>query len=326
MYPKDLSYRIVRRAKRDFVIFSKGFLDLLNIKELPIIFRSYRFLWNKLACFRKLKWKHELREIADYLQLDNPLRSSPVQDISVGILCHPKDLKLLRLCIEGAIANIEDNLSQIFIVSPQEIDFQNFNYGIPIVNLLDSDLVDEVLLEKLKSKFGSVQFTWILQQVLKIRLALKLDVSRVLILDSDTVLTSPRKFTDESVQILSISYEYHSHYVNHYKKFKPTHQELGVSFVTHHQLWQRDIAAAIWGGKGLDRWLESADTTHPNSISEYHTYGTFLINEFPGRFIWARWGNKPVSKQNFILHERLTLDRATMVKGRPNSISVHDYS
>jgi len=147
MFSEDLSYRIIRRMKRDFVIFFKGFFDLLNVEKLPIVFRSYRFLWRYSTRFRKLKWKNEFREIADYLQLNNPLKSNQVQDISVGILCHPKDLKILEICIEGAISNIEDKLSQIIIVSPQEIDLQNFNFGIPIVNILDSDLLDEHLLE-----------------------------------------------------------------------------------------------------------------------------------------------------------------------------------
>jgi len=326
MFSEDLSYRIIRRMKRDFVIFFKGFFDLLNVEKLPIVFRSYRFLWRYSTRFRKLKWKNEFREIADYLQLNNPLKSNQVQDISVGILCHPKDLKILEICIEGAISNIEDKLSQIIIVSPQEIDLQNFNFGIPIVNILDSDLLDEHLLEKIRIKFGSSQFTWVLQQILKIRLALQLDVNRVLILDSDTVLTSPRQFTNGSTQVLSISYEYHSQYVNHYKKFKPSHQELGVSFVTHHQLWQKDVIASIWGGDGLVQWLDAADPTHPNSISEYHTYGTYLVNECPSRVIWARWGNKPVSKQNFFFDGTLSLGEINMTKGRPNSISIHDYS
>lgn len=326
MFPVNFQFRLIRRMKRDFVKLIKWVCDLFKIHEAPALFQTYMRLWRDSGLLRRFLRKHELREIADYLQVDNPLKKSQTQEISLAVLCHPKDLDLLKVCINGAISNIEDDLIQVIIVSPVPVDVSQFNFGIPTINLLDSDLISTDLIEKIKSRFGSEQFSWVLQQVLKIQVALKLDSECTLILDSDTVLVSPRRYSGGLVQLLAISYEYHSLYVSHYKKFKPAHQELGVSFVTHHQLWQRDIVNLIWGGSGLNDWLDLADPTHPNSISEYHTYGTFLVNENPNRVAWARWGNKPISKSSVSLNSN-GLDRLfASKKGRPNSFSIHSYS
>jgi Family of unknown function (DUF6492) len=290
------------------------------------LLQVYMTIWEKKNNFFKFTWSNEFREIVDYMQPNNPLARDSVQRLSVAILCHQKDLDLLPICIKGVIDNIEDDLEEIVIVSPAPIDVDNLTEGISVRNLLDAEFINDELVAEIKRKFGKLQFTWVLQQVVKIRVALSLNVEYLLILDSDTILTHPRKFAGESRQILSISYEYHSPYIRHYERFKPAHKQLGLSFVTHHQIWQGDIVGKIWGGSGLDDWLGLADGSSPNSLSEYHTYGTFLINEFPNRFVWARWGNRPISKSKDFLNLNMDTESVDLKWGRSNSISVHNYS
>jgi len=326
MFLRDFRFRVERRAKKDFVRVFKKICDFLKITEAPYFLQVYTTIWKKKNNFFRFTWSNEFREIVDYLQSNNPLARDSTQRLSVAILCHQKDLDLLSACIQGAINNIEDDLEEIIIVSPAPIDVDKLFHQVSIRNILDAEIISDGMIDQIKLKFGKDQFTWVLQQVLKIRVALMLNVDYLLVLDSDTILTHPRKLVGESRQILSISYEYHSPYVRHYKRFKPRHNEIGLSFVTHHQVWQSDIVRKIWGGSGLDDWLALADASHPNSISEYHTYGTFLINEFPNRLVWARWGNRPVSKSQDFLHSSMTRESADLKRGRPNSISVHNYS
>ena len=326
MFPSDFRFRVERRSKIEFVRLFKKICDFMKITEASVLLQVYTTIWKKRNDYFKFTWSNEFREIVDYLQPNNPLATDLTQCLSVMILCHQKDLDLLPTCIQGVINSIDDDLEEIIIVSPTPINLDKLVQNILIRNILDAEVISDELVHEIKRKFGKDHFTWVLQQVVKIRVALLLNVEYLLVLDSDTILTHPRKLAGESRQILSMSYEYHSPYVRHYERFKPSHKEVGLSFVTHHQIWQRDVVRRIWGGSGLDDWLALADGSHPNSVSEYHTYGTFLINEFPNRFVWARWGNRPVSKNKYFLNSNLNIEAVDLKWGRPNSISIHNYS
>jgi hypothetical protein len=308
------------------VKFSKLLLSQLGIVEAPIMFQIYLKAWKISPWFRDLSWTNELREIVDYLMSSNPLALERKHQITLLIPCHPKDFDLLQHCIKGAEENIEDEIMEIVVVSPVDLDIREISSTIPIRLLLDADVVDEDLRKKIKSDFTSDQYTWVLQQIVKISAALKLNKQYLLVLDSDTILTQRRTFVGEESQLLSISYEYHPTYVQHYKEFMPQHAASGISFVTHHQLWRTEVIQEIWSGAKLSEWLAAANVLLPNSISEYHTYGTYLLNTYPGTICWGRWGNKPISKRaGTDLPINLALG-AIPKWIRPNSVSVHDYS
>ena len=257
---------------------------------------------------------------------DNPLSDDSKKQITLLIPCHPKDFDLLKKCIQGAQQNIEDEILEIVIVSPVKLDIREIHSTIPIRVLLDTDVVDQDLVAEMKSAFPDSQYSWVLQQIVKISAALELDKEFLLVLDSDTVLTRPRTFVGKISQLLSISYEYHSPYVNHYKRFMPQHREFGISFVTHHQIWQGDVVQEIWGDGGLNSWVALGDPTQMNSMSEYHTYGSYLLNKYPDKISWARWGNKPVSKL-IAGSESMSVTLSSIPTWvRPNSVSIHDYS
>jgi len=323
---KSLRFRAIRRFKVALVRNMKSLLDLAGVAHFPVLLRVYLKFWEKSLLFRKLSWLNEFREIVDYLQIDDPLSELASEKLTIVIMCHPKDIDLLNESIKGAIMSVRNVLEEIVVVSPEPIDVDYFDTEVPIRNLLDAEILAWNSNSVQDQKFLEGQRTWILQQVLKIKTALLLERDYLLILDSDTILSSRRKFVCESKQLLFFSYEYHSPYIRHYKKFQPSQGEVGLSFVTHHQIWQADIVKEIWGGTGLFDWLESADSNHPNSVSEYHTYGTYIFNAHPSRFTWARWGNIPISKKLHQLAANSGRQIQPSVQERANSISLHAYS
>ena len=112
-------------------------------------------------------------------------------------------------------------------------------------------------------------------------------------LDADTILIQPRVWLDSSgVQVLSISEEYHTPYVSHYTS---TFGQ-GVcpwSFVTHHQIMQRNILRSMFDGlsDGLLSWLDSADFNDASAISEYHSYGQWIVSNRKELVSFAKWNN-----------------------------------
>lgn len=83
-----------------------------------------------------------------------------------------------------------------------KIDIREIRSTIPIRVLLDTDVVNQDLVAKIKSTFPDGQHSWVLQQIVKISAALELDKEFLLVLDSDTVLTRPRTFVGKSTQLL----------------------------------------------------------------------------------------------------------------------------
>lgn len=326
MFWNDYLYRLKRRLKVNVVKLTKFLLFSLRVHETPIVFRLYLRFWETVKVFRGFQWLNECREIMDYLMPENPLRAEKNQEMSVLILCHPKDINLLQSCIAGVELNVGDDVSEILVISPERIDLNQISSSIPIRSLLDTDVLSSDLRIKLEEKYVGTQYSWVLQQVIKITAALSLRKDFLLILDADTVLTKPRRFIAQGKQLLSISYEYHSPYIKHYKLFMPQHREFGISFVTHHQIWKGDVVQEIWGDGGLARWVDLGDPSQTNSMSEYHTYGNYLLNKYPDSISWARWGNKPISKVETISQPISVAISTIPTWVRPNSVSVHDYS
>ena len=121
------------------------------------------------------------------------------------------------------------------------------------------------------------------------------DQVATLILDADTVLLSPKIWLNsEGTQILCIANEYHLPYKEHIRKVFGGQTHL-LSFTTHYQLMQRDFVREIFGqnSEGLIEWVKAADFNESFSISEYETYGEWMIKRKPNQIIFAKWNNVP---------------------------------
>jgi hypothetical protein len=175
-----------------------------------------------------------------------------------------------------------------------------------------------------RQNFPKSQYNWIIQQLLKIKTTLNYAVEHnILIMDSDTVLTQPILFVNGNRQILSITREYHRQYVMQYQTFSNSNFDLGFSFVTHHQLWQRDIVEDLWGNDRLEQWLKAADLSSSSSISEYHSYGSHLVRKFPNRFAYSNWGNIELSRSS---RDYLSYENICEMFPKSRSVSIHSYS
>lgn len=291
-----------------------------SINQISLSVFSY--LWKKER-FRTFLDFSPIRNFVDSCQFSSPLGSDTKTKISVVIPCHPKDSALISCVLTGLEKNCLNQISEVILVSPSSLTTtpdSKFNLRF----LQDSDVLDPKLVATIKNVFPSSQFGWVVQQVLKIRCALQYSLNEnVLIMDSDTVLTKPTLFAFDNCQTLSITREYHRQYINQYQSFSNSNFDTGFSYVTHYQLWQRDILEILWGGDRLHDWLNAGDLSSISSVSEYHSYGSHLIQNFPDRFKYSEWGNAEMSRSS-VEH----LDYNSISKAFPNarSVSIHSYS
>jgi hypothetical protein len=315
-------YRIAEKALFIFV----NILCSLRINKLPFISESsqkvFSFLWHTPILQPFLDFS-PLRKFIDQCQVQYPLGKVSNTCISVVIPCHPKDSALLSVVLEGLERNSLNNISEVIIVSPENLEINHFTkLNLRFIN--DSQVVSSELFKLIKRNFPTSQFGWVLQQIIKIETAMKLSQNEnTLVIDSDTVITKPTLFVDGNRQILNITREYHRQYIKQYQDFSKINFDLGLSFVTHYQVWQRDILEGLWGEDRLNEWLRCADKSSQSSMSEYQSYGSHLVEKHPQRFEFAQWGNIEISRA---LVKDLSYEAATNTLPDAQSISIHSYS
>lgn len=285
------------------------------------------------------------REFIDACTPIDPLgKISKLPSIELAIPSTLKDLHYLELAIKSVLKYSANPISCIKVVVPSgQIEQFSMVLGKSFGDI-DLQIIDEEkLLGNLLTICNSISTPdrrgWLIQQVVKYLCVLTSDSKGVLIVDSDTILCSPRTWIDENgLQILMISREYHLPYQQHYLAFREkisAHLDVErnprVSYVTHHQLMQPKHLREMLGGSsswllGLEIWINSIDFSSQSPACEYHCYGTFMELHKRDQFTFARWGNVPVNRSEFVRFiEKLNQRKPRVIYKDTCSVSVHAY-
>jgi FkbM family methyltransferase len=249
-----------------------------NSRTLGLMSRKLALLFAKIRRNRILP--HRVRQLLSLAQPIAPLKVLGAPVIDVVIPCHSKDFAKLELTIESARTCVLNPIGDVkLITNSNMVDVLQKKF--PDCQVLsDEYFLSPEMIQKVSNQVLPDRQGWFLQQLIKFAACLQSDREACLVLDADTILIQPRVWLDSSgVQILSISEEYHTPYVRHYTS---TFGQ-GVcpwSFVTHHQLMQRNILRSMFDGlsDGLLSWLNTANFNEPSAISEYHSYGQWIVS------------------------------------------------
>jgi len=255
----------------------------------------------------------------------DPLRSAAQPQISVVVMCGPRDQSLLDLCLEGILTCVGNPIQELRVVSPGAAASSD-RYAHEVI--ADADVLPKAVAERL-SRGGGVRETWLRQQFLKIALTLTTTVPATLIIDADTILLKRRSWYSGDAQLLLPAHEFHSpyHRVNATLlggRFVP----LGVSFVAHHQLMQRAVLSSYFGDT-MEQFIaraceivEAVDPEEQSCFSEYEFYANLLYG-MPQVPVLGRWGNRAISRSR--LGSAPTWSELSRGYSRCCSISCHGY-
>ena len=291
-------------------------------KTLGLILRRFVFLLAKIRSSPGVPPR--VRTLLSLAQPIAPLDVADAPIIDVVIPCHSKDFAVLGLTIASARACVLNPIGQISLITNLEF-IDEVKRKFPDCHVFsDQDFLSEEMIQKVNIQVPLERRGWVFQQLIKISACLESEREGCLVLDADTILIQPRVWLESSgVQILCISEEYHMPYVRHYKS---TFGQ-GVcpwSFVTHHHMMQKEILRLMLDGlsDGLLSWLDSADFNHASAISEYHSYGQWLVSNRKELVKFAKWNN---SVQKF---DSLNESSYNIVAGdfsKYCSVSAHSY-
>ena len=239
------------------------------------------------------KLPYSLRQIISLAQPSNPLRDKNLPTIDIAIPCHVNDFDNLPLVIKGARVSVRNPIGNIRLITPEYLSMELQTRFPDCIVSTDESVLSADLVQAINELVPKERRGWITQQIIKFKTVIMSDQVATLILDADTVLLRPRIWLNlQGTQILCIANEYHLPYKKHIRKVFGGQSHL-LSFVTHHQLMQRDSVREIFGqnGEGLIGWLKSADFNESSSISEYDTYGQWMLERNPHQIVFAKWNN-----------------------------------
>jgi hypothetical protein len=284
--------------------------------------RKLAFLLGKLRRGRVLP--HRVRTLLSLAQPISPLKVLGAPAIDILIPCHSKDFAKLELTIQSARACVLNPIGDVKLITNSNfVDVLKKKFPDCKVfsdeYFLSVEMIQEVINRVPLDRQG-----WVFQQVIKFAACLQSDTEGCLVLDADTILIQPRVWLDSSgVQILSISEEYHTPYVRHYMS---TFGQ-GVcpwSFVTHHQLMQRNVLRSMFDGlsDGLLSWLATADFDDVSAISEYHSYGQWIVSNRKELVSFAKWNN---GSQKFDSISKSSYGAISENFSKYCSVSAHSY-
>ena len=254
----------------------------------------------------------EVRALISLCQPIDPLRRSrSLPSIELIIPFVEKDLEALPLVVEHAKRNVRNPLARVVLITPKDATGTRPRFvrdgsteqleGLLAANpdtvvLYDQDILGAPLLEELNLRFGRGDRNagWVTQQLIKLSAAMQSESEASLILDSDTILlTAKTWFTRDRVQLLQVANEYHSDFMRHVKSFFGVPKKLRLSYVTHHQLMQRDVVRQMFpqGSESVLEWWQSSTDPIGRDLGDYEAYGSYLVHHFPERVAFGSFGN-----------------------------------
>ena len=256
---------------------------------------------------------------------DDPLQHLSAKAIEVLVPCAGKDLELLPTVLDSLHQNVSNPILRTRVVVPDSLKMAARKVLPSAVEIEAEESflngVGRASLLAISRKWAGIHKEgWFVQQALKFLGVLNSESEAVLVLDADTVITASRNFvTEEGVQLLVPSYEYHRPYERHFGEYTgiQVRDKMGLSFVSHHQLMQREILQMLFRAEeDVLSWLSQGRPGPIRSLaSEYHTYGRFLSSHAPEKCVLGSFKNLPISRARV----------SELSSIHANSISLHTY-
>lgn len=306
---------------------SRSFIEMSNSSKTGAILTNFL---NKPAEQRKFKFACFRRVATNWGQAWNPfIEEQDLPDIELVIPCHPKDFKLLNAAIEMAQKFSNNPITSVTLITPEKFANQLQSQFANVKVLTDEAVLGVDFINKLGKYLPVDRYGWSIQQILKVKYSYTSKHPGVLIIDSDTLLCSPVTWlTNSGIQRLSFSNEFHAPYaLNTEKHWGPPGRSTGMSFVTHFQLFQPEILKSMFPNFETDliHWMSVTNWNEASAFSEYHSYGTWLLNNAPERVRLASWGNRVNFKKPKDITKSISAIRDSKLSKKAGSVSFHSY-
>ena len=281
----------------------------------------------------KTGWPKDLEKyftVGTYRDIKKPITwgkdiAKSCLEIEVMIPCAEKDISKLAFVIQGIRENLQHLISRIVVVGSART-------GLDILlSQLDVEFVDETEIlsdiPKQVSINGMDRSRWMYQQFLKLEYVSNSVSSKVLILDADTVFTTPQKYEIDGKDVILCIDEWHEpyHQMNMVLGMGVNHK---LSAVCHSALMDVSVCKNMLkhlAQESSKSWRECVlDALGKNphlSFSDYQIYKDFMVLNHPNDFVIEYASNRSVAWNSSDLSELALIE----TKGLYRSVSFHSW-
>lgn len=308
--------------------FKRALINVLDYVDSRLVGRGV-FLFVAYL-FSKTPTSPYGRRVLDLAQPTDPLNyKGNAPRIELVIVAAEKDFECLALSVYAARQSVKNPINRVRLVVPSSALAAARKLAVDVDVVSEEDLLPETLMRAVDEHHPAGRRGWVLQQVLGLWACLESPYPGALLLDADTVLTRSRLFLSwNGLQLLSLSHEYEATYEKHAEGHWGARQRHhGLSYVTHHQMLQPKLLREMFpNADALEMWIRSASRHTPSPLSEYHSYGRWLVDRYPKRVRLGRWRNKALNRSEVVLKDPIA-GFAQLCRQFPHSLSVslHTY-
>lgn len=240
----------------------------------------------------------------NFLRFTRPVASREFSNVVIDVLIPTveKDLDKLKEVILCAREYITNPIGKFYIVGKKGV-IEQFCRSFNCV-FLDEDVI--LPIKKADLKFEGKEWFrsgWLFQQLIKLSVdsIIPNENENVLVLDSDTCLTSKQSFVlNDDTYILNFSDEYHFPYQS-YSGILGLKKRFYLSFVCHHMLFNKRILKKMkhdieeyTNSNWINAILRNIDYKESSLFSEYEMYGNYAFYNFKNSIHLEYWNNKSV--------------------------------
>ena len=265
----------------------------------------------------------------------NPLTSDSCSPpITVVMPCHSKDFQTLPLAALGVLKHSQNKVERIVVIheeNTQKSLVKEFK-SLPVELIPEDQVIDDQIRKIVRELIPRDRYGWVIQQIATWEFILSQTQEYFLSLNADTILTKGRTFFSSGKQLLFPVTEYSRDYDIGLASIGLDYRS-GLSFVSHHQPIKKSILEQIVHGidkpKFYRNWISGTDILKA-TISEYHTYGNFILYKEKEKVRLAYWGNLRIEKNSLVelvsqFGNHKTLEILESMDGKIFSLSAHHY-
>lgn len=247
-------------------------------------------------------------------------------DVLIPVL--ERDLKVLKYCVANLRKYSLNPIQNIYLVAPDNLSIKKFAKS-NACQYIDERTVTKIIKSKINYKsHGFDRSGWLFQQILKLNWDNISKNNYCLIVDSDTILTSPHVFVQNGIIRFNCSDEYHKAYFETFNKMLGYKANYNLSFVSHYMLFERETTSMMKNeieNHSRLNWEEAVlkycNYDDISGFSEYETYANYMLKRHKKMMKINYWFNRSMSVDDLDANLILEIEQ----KHDNKSLSFHWY-
>lgn len=284
--------------------------------------------WSLLVFYFHIGWL----KIKMILGLDPNLQPGHQSSLPIDVVMPTldRDYDVVKQVIDSLRKQIKHPIRQILIISPPSAKIQKLCREKKCRWVNENNVIPLTIKDIHMHIQGINRSGWIFQQLLKWGATKYLKSKYFLVQESDTIYTRPHVFEQNGKIIFACSSELpHIPYFQAYQRLLGERAWPIRNLTSHHLLFSTEILQEVKQKiekKARKPWYQAiidvVDRNEVSSISDYDSYGQYVLNHYPRAVQFEHWANRSFNRSELPQVKSLLKEYSPTTK----TLSFHSYN